>query len=265
MVEQDYPLSQAVAAIFEDRFLRTQVAMRGGTVLHKGHLAPASRYSEDIDLVKVGDRPARHIEKALHRVLHPILGSPRESVVTHIQLAVRNLLAKSTILRTEFTYDPASSDAAHAHLKVEVNTSEKEPLYPLVTLDIDVPDGQGASRRASVVSYALDEMLGTKLRALLQREQGRDLYDLWWAWEQSRATASPPMVDPSRVGEAFRFYMRQEGSSFAAADVQMELDRRMSSRKFLSDMDGFLPFGRSYDPRQACETFIKVFLPHLDA
>jgi len=27
--------------------------MRGGTVLHKAHLAPAARYSEDIDLVLV--------------------------------------------------------------------------------------------------------------------------------------------------------------------------------------------------------------------
>jgi hypothetical protein len=41
MVEQDYLLCRAVAAIFEDGFLSKQVAMRGGTVLHKGHLAPA--------------------------------------------------------------------------------------------------------------------------------------------------------------------------------------------------------------------------------
>jgi predicted nucleotidyltransferase component of viral defense system len=61
-VEQDYLLSKAVAAIFEDSFLAQHVAMRGGTVLHKGHLAPASRYSEDIDLVKVSDRPAAHIK-----------------------------------------------------------------------------------------------------------------------------------------------------------------------------------------------------------
>lgn len=34
--------------------------MRGGTLLHKVHLAPASRYSEDIDLVVIGDRPEDH-------------------------------------------------------------------------------------------------------------------------------------------------------------------------------------------------------------
>ena len=47
-VEQDLLLCRAMVSIFEDRFLSEQVAMRGGTVLHKVHLAPASRYSEDI-------------------------------------------------------------------------------------------------------------------------------------------------------------------------------------------------------------------------
>jgi hypothetical protein len=45
-VEQDLLLTRAMAAIFHDPFLSGQVAMRGGTVLHKVHLAPATRYSE---------------------------------------------------------------------------------------------------------------------------------------------------------------------------------------------------------------------------
>ncbi|MGK6309731.1 nucleotidyl transferase AbiEii/AbiGii toxin family protein [Variovorax sp. DT-64] len=114
MVEQDFLISQAVAAIFEDKFLKGQVAMRGGTVLHKTHLAPASRYSEDIDLVLVGDRPSGHIKKALTRVLQPLLGSPVESVMTDIQLTVRNLVAKSKIIRSTYIYDPTSDDAAVA-------------------------------------------------------------------------------------------------------------------------------------------------------
>lgn len=50
-----------MAALFEDPFLSAQIAMRGGTLLHKAHLAPASRYSEDIDLVVVGTRPEEHM------------------------------------------------------------------------------------------------------------------------------------------------------------------------------------------------------------
>jgi len=79
-VEQDLLLCLAMRAIFSDRFLAKEVAMRGGTVLHKVHLAPAARYSEDIDLVAVGERPEEHIRKALMRVLRPIFGKERSSV-----------------------------------------------------------------------------------------------------------------------------------------------------------------------------------------
>jgi len=264
MVEQDYLLCRAVAAIFEDRFLSKQVAMRGGTVLHKGHLAPARRYSEDIDLVLVGDRPASHIKRALVRVLQPILGAPTESFLTDVRLAVRNLAMKSKILRSTYTYDPYSQEATLAHLKIEVNVNENRSLYPVVPMSILVPNDNAEPHAVQVQSYDLDEMLGTKLRALLQREHGRDLFDLWWAWECSKRHANVK-VNAVRVGSAFRFYMAQEGSRFSSTEFRKELDRRMRSTKFLKDMEGYLAIGQSYSPRDAYREFCAVFLPHLDA
>jgi predicted nucleotidyltransferase component of viral defense system len=147
---------------------------------------------------------------------------------------------------------------------VEVNINEKESLFPLVPISISVPVSSGAPRELQVVSYDLDEMLGTKLRALLQREHGRDLFDLWSAWRTSETPNSGVMVDPRRVGAAFRFYMAQEPRSFSSVEVRNELDRRMASKKFLADMNGYLPVGRRYDPKHACEEFCAIFLPHLD-
>ena len=85
-VEQDLLLCLAMAALFNDGFLRSQIAMRGGTLLHKVHLAPASRYSEDIDLVVYGDRPEAHIGKAIKRVLNDVFGPPTGSIWDNIQL-----------------------------------------------------------------------------------------------------------------------------------------------------------------------------------
>ena len=263
MVEQDFLLSQAVALVFEDKFLSEQVAMRGGTVLHKAHLAPASRYSEDIDLVLVGERPALHIKKALTRVLIPLLGRPAESIVTDIRLAVRNFVAKSTIIRSSYLYDPTDRATAQGHLKVEVNTNERKSLYPLVTVKVAVPSAGGTLRHVDVRSYDLDEMLGTKLRALLQREHGRDLYDIVRAWEACEHPDAQSKVDPARVGEAFRFYMRQEGSRFNKDEIATELQRRMGSLKFVNDMNGFLANGATYAPADAHQKFCDIFLPHL--
>ena len=97
-VEQDLLLSLSMRAIFDDPFLSGQVAMRGGTVLHKVHLAPASRYSEDIDLVVVGERPEGHIRKAIMRVLRPVFGKEKSSAWATLRLAVRNAAKPSRIL-----------------------------------------------------------------------------------------------------------------------------------------------------------------------
>jgi len=59
-IEQDLVICRAVTEIYADSDLRRQLAIRGGTVLHKVHLAPAARYSEDIDLVQTEAGGARN-------------------------------------------------------------------------------------------------------------------------------------------------------------------------------------------------------------
>src|SRR6266699_2110865 len=98
-VEQDLLLCRSMAALFDDKFLHGQIAMRGGTLLHKVLLAPPSRYSEDIDLVVVGERPEGHTRKALHRVLRSVLGTPKQSVWGDLKLAIRNTVKPSRVLR----------------------------------------------------------------------------------------------------------------------------------------------------------------------
>jgi hypothetical protein len=88
-VEQDLLLCRTMVALFNDAFLQSQIALRGGTLLHKVYPAPPSRYSEDIDLVVVGDRPESHIRRALNRVLSGVLGTPKQSVWEDLKLAIR--------------------------------------------------------------------------------------------------------------------------------------------------------------------------------
>ncbi|WP_239482890.1 nucleotidyl transferase AbiEii/AbiGii toxin family protein [Paraburkholderia sp. C35] len=176
-VERDYLLSQSVAAIFQDKFLSQHVAMRGGTVLHKAHLAPAVRYSEDIDVVLVTDRPESHIRKALHRVLKPILGAPQESVAGYIKLAVRNAVGKSKILRSTYSYEPTQSAlAAKATLKVETNVSGGASCYPMVPVEFKYPDDTGVLTTCTVKSFDIDEMLGTKCARRCSLDRGETCY-----------------------------------------------------------------------------------------
>jgi predicted nucleotidyltransferase component of viral defense system len=264
MVEQDYLLSQAVEVIFADPKLSKQLAMRGGTVLHKGHLKPASRYSEDIDLVATSSRSKKGITEDLVKALRPLLGEPSEIIKTWVTLTLRNWRSKSQIARLTYVYDPTDTHLAQGKLKVEVNLNESVSVYPISKVSIDVPKPNRRIQRINVPSYDLDEMLGTKMRALLQREHGRDLYDLWRAWVVSQQPGSSVTVNPARVGAAFRYYLTQEGSTYSANDALKEIERRMKSKKFLQDMNGYLPSGVSYSPHDAAEHFKQVFHPHID-
>ncbi|HOU94567.1 MAG TPA: nucleotidyl transferase AbiEii/AbiGii toxin family protein, partial [Polyangiaceae bacterium] len=57
LVEQDLVISRALVEMFRETAIAERLAFRGGTALHKLHLHPAARYSEDIDLVQVNAEP----------------------------------------------------------------------------------------------------------------------------------------------------------------------------------------------------------------
>ncbi|OYV74882.1 MAG: hypothetical protein B7Z66_14940 [Chromatiales bacterium 21-64-14] len=132
-IEQDLRLSRGVAAIFADPVLGDHLAMRGGTVLHKSHLAPAARYSEDIDLVLVKAMEPDVLDRHLRRVLTPVLGQPADSLIADARLAIRNVLRPSRILRTTYRYIPVGL-RREENIKVEINLNEGDSLYPLVSV-----------------------------------------------------------------------------------------------------------------------------------
>jgi predicted nucleotidyltransferase component of viral defense system len=244
-VEQDLLLCRAMAALFDDAFLQSQIAMRGGTLLHKVHLAPPSRYSEDIDLVVVGDRPEGHVRKALHRVLSDVLGTPKQSVWGDLKLAIRNTVKPSRVLRVTYAIPSLMEPGATLKIVVEANVTERTPHLPVIKIPFEFPFGD-STVSTQVNGYDIHEMLGTKLRALFQRRRGRDLFDLYWA-----LTLAKPAVDPAQVIESFQHYLKLEDSVARRPDFVALLDAHLADRGFCSDMNHLLRAGITYDPQRA--------------
>ncbi len=219
--------------------------MRGGTLLHKIHLAPPSRYSEDIDLVVVGDRPEGHIRKALNRVLSRVLGTPTQSVWGDLKLAIRNTVKPSRVLRTTYAIPSLMNPGTTLALVVEANVTERNPHRPIINIPFEFPF-QDSTVRTLVKGYDIHELLGTKLRALFQRRRGRDLFDLYWALTQAR-----PAVDPARIIESFQHYLQMEGSTAQRSEFVALLDAHLADRGFCSDLNSLLRAGITYVPQQA--------------
>lgn len=242
-VEQDLLLCRAMTALFDDAFLKTQIAMRGGTLLHKVQLAPASRYSEDIDLVVIGDRPDEHIRKAINRVLLGVLGRPTSSAWQAVKLAVRNAVKPSKVLRVIYRV-PSVADPRGTPLEIviEANVTERKSYRPISLLPFSYIF-RDEIVATTVNGFEIHEMLGTKMRALFQRRRGRDLFDLYWA-----LTEAETPVNPAEIIELFLYYLQQEGTVATRDEFIGLLQSHLNDRGFLTDMNALLRTGIAYDP-----------------
>lgn len=229
-VEQDLVLSRALVEIFRNP--TTAVAFRGGTALHKAYLDPAGRYSEDIDLVQRDTGPIGAVLNGIREKLDPWLGRPRRKLGRG---------RATMIYRLETTSVPAQQ----MRLKIEINTREHFSVLGLERRRFEV-NGRWFSGGADINVYQLDELLGTKLRALYQRKKGRDLYDLWLA-------LSTQEVRVARVVECFERYTAHGETPISRAELEENLAAKMREPSFREDVIPLIPSHVRYDPREAAE------------
>lgn len=234
-VEQDLIIQRALIALFSNEFIKERLAFRGGTALHKLFLAPAARYSEDIDLVQVKAEPfGTIIDKIREQLL--FLGTP------HIKQKQHN----NTIV-----YSIQSEDDVPIKLKIEINTREHFSVYGLQNITVKL-DSEWDNGEAFVPTYGLDELLATKLRALYQRKKGRDLFDLWYALNNAD-------VNVDKVIEAFKHYMNEEGNKVTQKEFLENMDKKIEDADFIGDMNGLLRSGIAYNIDEAYE-FVRTNL-----
>lgn len=252
-VEQDLLLCQTMVALFDDKFLSPQIAMRGGTLLHKVHLSPAARYSEDIDLVVVGTRPANHIRLAIRRVLADVLGAPKKSVWDKLILAIRNTVEPSSVLRMTYSMPSIIEPNRTLDIVVEANVTERKPHRAVVEIPFSFPF-RDKTVQTYLKGFDIHEMLGTKMRALFQRKRGRDLFDLYWA-----LTKSPTPVKPREIIASFKHYLDLEGTQAGRDEFVSILENHLKDREFCSDTQPLLRTDISYDP-QVAGSYVKSHL-----
>jgi predicted nucleotidyltransferase component of viral defense system len=225
-VEQDLVISRAIVALFSRAPLADGLAFRGGTALYKLHSTPAARYSEDIDLVQTNPGSIGEVLDAIHAALDPWLGKPKW---------------KQTEGRVTLSYRFESEDVPPVglKLKVEINSREHFTVYGLKDHRFEVTS-RWFTGAANLRTYDLDELLGTKLRALYQRKKGRDLFDLGLALQRGG-------VSPERVVEVFSKYMEFDGAKVTRAMFEQNLAAKKKDPIFTADMTPLLAHGQAWD------------------
>lgn len=204
-VEQDLVISRTLVEIFSDDFLRENLAFRGGTALHKLYLNPAPRYSEDIDLVQIKEGPIKPIMQRIGEVI-TFFEEPRNTKIGGH--------GAKALYRFQSEYEDI-----RLRLKLEINCKEHFNVLPWVEFPFEVKS-DWFTGSANIITYNINELLGTKLRALYQRSKGRDLFDL----DYSRRNMP---LDLDKIIHCFKQYI-----TFATGN------RPPSQKEFLMNMEG---------------------------
>jgi len=234
-VEQDLIIQRALIDLFNHAFIRERLAFRGGTALHKLFLSPAARYSEDIDLVQLKAEPFGAIIDSVRDCL-PYLGKPKIKQKQHNNAII---------------YSIRSEDEVQIKLKIEINTREHFSVYGIKNVPVRL-ESEWENGDALVPTYELNELLATKLRALYQRKKGRDLFDLWYAMNNST-------VNVERVINAFRRYMEAEGNDVTQKEFIENMNKKIEDPDFRGDLNGLLRSGIQNKIEEAYE-FVKTNL-----
>lgn len=240
-VEQDLIISRALVEIFNDDLLGAELRFRGGTALNKVIFPEPLRYSEDIDLVRTTTGPIGPILDAMRAVLEPWLGQA-------------NFASSQVAPKLRFRVPAEDDSEAQIRLKVEINISETEAFDPPVSIPYGVenPWFMGST---TIPSFSPEELLATKLRALLQRDKGRDLFDL------DHALEALPDLDIDRVVALFARYLDQQGQAISRAEAEQRMLAKFARPDLLGDIRALLTPDRAdaLDDVAGRAAFIRVF------
>ena len=237
-IEQDLLLSRLIIELANDDYLGYELVFRGGTCLHKLHAPKPLRYSEDLDYVRNTAGGIRELTRAVTQIGKRLGMEVRTRIGEHPKVFLRA---------------PYETGVGQMRIKIEVNF-ERSPARPPIRIPYRV-ESSGFTGGADVLTFALDEVVATKIRALFQRSKGRDLFDLWLALTRLGVPASS-------VVEAFSAY-RPEGYTRHRAELNLrEKAKRSAYREDIRPLVTTWPEG--YDIEAATELVIADVLTLID-
>lgn len=231
-VEQDLVICRALTDIFSNEFLSENLVFRGGTALHKLYLQPQPRYSEDIDLVQKKPGPIKETIVQLQKCIS-FLGEP----------IIKQKANNNTLV---YRFNSESVSPVSLRLKIEINCREHFSVLGYTTKTFNVNSGW-FNGTCNIQTYQLEEMLGTKVRALYQRRKGRDLYDLY---------KGLTLADLN-VGQVISCYHEYMNFVVENPPTQKQflqnLELKMKDREFLDDTVSLLRVNEKYNQNLAYE------------
>lgn len=195
-IEKDYVIGWVLKGIAQNDYLKAKLIFKGGTALKKIYF-PDYRLSEDLDFTFNGDDyKIEEIKKQFEEVIVKLKEEAR------ITLSFQDETQHQTGNYNFFLgyAGPLGGTGANKSIKVDIANDEilcNDPVEKIVYNEYsDLKDDY------TVLCYTLSEIISEKMRSLMQRTMPRDLYDLWYLFENENHNIEDYIFDFQKKAES---------------------------------------------------------------
>lgn len=127
-------------------------------------------------------------------------------------------------------------------IKIEINCKEHFCVLPMIKVPFKV-ENKWFTGECEILTYQLDELIGTKLRALYQRRKGRDLFDLYKALTTAK-------INENNVLECYFKYMDFVVDHLPTyKEYLLNMEDKMRDDEFLGDTKGLIRLEDNFNPQ----------------
>ena len=208
-----------------------QIVFKGGTAIHLIYKAP--RFSEDLDFTVV--MPEKEFTEVLRKTFAILESEGRISFKQRKTPAGKRFLLSATL--------PDSTLKSFINLDFSFREDVLRPEKSIITSEFPV------TFTGFVRHLSKEELFAEKIRAIMTRTKGRDLYDLWYL---STLGVRP---DSAMVQKKLAYYRMKA----PVAEALLSRCEEMSESTFVTDLRPFVP-AHEREKLTDLYTYIQEFL-----
>jgi uncharacterized protein len=229
-IEKDYMLSWILQGIAQHEQLSKTIVFKGGTVLKKIYFDDY-RFSEDLDFTLLNNHAstlrltqgdadsAQTTNEQIFAWFKETFEYVLEEANIRLEIIDPDKESGSGINFYISYVGPLGGQGNNKKVKVDISRSEKLEFKPVMQTALV---GYSDLTEHQLLCYPLEEVLVEKMRAVMQRMQARDFYDIWYLLEQQ--------------GMDVNFYLKEfankcESKKLNPADFQKKLAERLPQYK----------------------------------
>lgn len=214
-IEKDYVLSWILLGVAHHEQLREVMVFKGGTALKKIYFEDY-RFSEDLDFTLLKHEITNEQIFDWFKTSFEFI---KEEANIPLDIIDNNEHEDGGINFYISYIGPLGGQGSNKKVKVDISRTETLVFDPVLkSIFVDYSDQE----EHQMLCYSLEEVLVEKMRAVMQRMQARDFYDIWYLLEEHEMDADFYLAE---------FEAKCKSKDLQHTDFPKKLDERLPQYK----------------------------------